>query len=89
MKRQRKRFHTFRRFVIGFYTPQFRDLFFSPEPPQQLFKAVVTVLAGRWDASLRTRVLNNIFFALVALQRRFTLGRRMFRRDASAGYPGQ
>ena len=88
-KRQRKRFQTFRRFVIGFYTPQFRDLFFSPEPPQQLFKAVVTVLAGRWDASLRTRVLNNVFFALVALQRRFTLGRRMFRRDTSAGYPGQ
>src|SRR5262245_59326863 len=26
-RRQRKRFQTFRRFVIGFYTPQFRDLF--------------------------------------------------------------
>jgi flavin-dependent dehydrogenase len=86
-RRQRKRFRTFRRFVIGFYTPQFRDLFFSPEPPQQLFRAVVTILAGRWDASLRTRILNNIFFALVALQRRFTLGRRLFRRDTSAGYP--
>jgi flavin-dependent dehydrogenase len=87
-KRQRKRFRTFRRFVVGFYTPQFRDLFFSPEPPQQLFRAVVTILAGRWDASLRTRVLNNVFFALVAVQRRFTLGRRLFRRDAGAGYPG-
>ncbi|HEX6096921.1 MAG TPA: NAD(P)/FAD-dependent oxidoreductase [Thermoanaerobaculia bacterium] len=87
-RRQRKRFQTFRRFVIGFYTPQFRDLFFSPEPPQQLFRAVVTILAGRWDASLRTRLLNNIFFALVALQRRFTLGRRLFRRDTTAGYPG-
>lgn len=86
-RRQRKRFRTFRRFVIGFYTPQFRDLFFSPEPPPQLFRAVVTILAGRWDASLRTRILNNIFFALVALQRRFTLGRRLFRRDPSAGYP--
>ena len=32
-RRQRKRFETFRRFVTGFYTPQFRDIFFSPEPP--------------------------------------------------------
>lgn len=88
-RRQGKRFRTFRRFVIGFYTPQFRDLFFSPRPPQQLFRAVVTVLAGRWDASLRTRILNNVFFALVAMQKRFTLGRRLFRREASAGYPGE
>lgn len=86
-RRQRKRFRTFRRFVIGFYTPQFRDLFFSPQPPQQLFRAVVTILAGRWNASLKTRVLNNVFFALVALQKRFTLGRRLFRREPSAGYP--
>jgi flavin-dependent dehydrogenase len=86
-KRQRKRFRTFRRFVVGFYTPQFRDLFFSPEPPPQLFRAVVTILAGRWDASLRVRILNNIFFALVALQKRVTLGRRLFRREESAGYP--
>ncbi len=86
-RRQRKRFRTFRRFVIGFYTPQFRDLFFSPKPPPQLFRAVVTILAGRWEASLRTRVLNNVFFALVALQKRFALGRRLFRREESAGYP--
>ena len=26
-RRQRKRFETFRRFVVGFYTPQFRDVF--------------------------------------------------------------
>jgi flavin-dependent dehydrogenase len=29
-RRQRKRFERFRRFVVGFYTPQFRDVFFSP-----------------------------------------------------------
>ena len=57
-RRQRKRFRTFRRFVIGFYTPQFRDLFFSPQPPPQLFRAVVTILAGRWNASrIEQRVL--------------------------------
>ena len=85
--RQRKRFKTFRRFVLGFYTPQFRDLFFDPEPPTLLFRAVVTVLAGRWDASLWTRFLNNIFFTLVAIQNRVALGTKRFRRDAAAGYP--
>jgi flavin-dependent dehydrogenase len=87
-RRQRKRFQTFRRFVIGFYTPQFRDLFFKPNPPQLLFRSVVTILAGRWNASLRTRLLNRVFFALVALQKRFTLTRPLFRRGESAGYPG-
>ena len=86
-RRQRKRFQTFRRFVIGFYTPQFRDLFFKPNPPRLLFQSVVTVLAGRWNASLRTRLLNRVFFALVALQKRFELTRRLFRRDTRAGYP--
>jgi flavin-dependent dehydrogenase len=86
-RRQRKRFRTFRRFVIGFYTPQFRDLFFSPQPPQLLFQAVVTILAGKWDASLRTRLLNRVFFGFVALQKRFSLARTRFRRDAGAGYP--
>jgi flavin-dependent dehydrogenase len=86
-RRQRKRFQTFRRFVIGFYTPEFRDLFFQPDPPEALFRAVVTVLAGRWDASLRTRFLNRIFFLMVALQKRFAIAQRVFRRDVGAGYP--
>ncbi|HYC90100.1 MAG TPA: NAD(P)/FAD-dependent oxidoreductase [Thermoanaerobaculia bacterium] len=87
-RRQLERFRAFRRFVIGFYTPQFRDLFFKPRPPEHLFRAVVTVLSGRWNASLRTRLLNRFFFAIVALQKRFTLTRTIFRRDDSAGYPG-
>jgi flavin-dependent dehydrogenase len=86
-RRQRKRFRTFRRFVIGFYTPQFRDLFFSPDPPALLFRSVVTILAGRWNASAWTRFLNQIFFTFVAIQKRFALGARRFRRDPSAGYP--
>ena len=49
--------------------------------------AIVTVLSGRWDARLRTRLLNRLFFALVALQRRAAIMRPRFRRDASAGYP--
>jgi flavin-dependent dehydrogenase len=86
-RRQRCRYATFRRFVVGFYTPQFRDLFFDPQPPRSIFRAVVTVLAGKWDASLRTRMLNHLFFALVATQKRFQLARRRFRRDTVSGYP--
>jgi flavin-dependent dehydrogenase len=86
-RRQRKRYQTFRRFVIGFYSPQFRDLFFDPHPPQSIFRAVVTVLAGRWNSSLRTRLFNHLFFSLVAFQRRFKFSRARFRRDTTAGYP--
>ena len=86
-RRSRRRYESYRRFVIGFYTPQFRDLFFDPEPPETIFRAVVTVLAGRWDASLRTRLLNRMFFLLVAMQKRFSFSLARFRRDATAGYP--
>lgn len=86
-RRQRRRYETFRRFVVGFYTPEFRDVFFDPDPPEHIFRAVVTVLSGRWDAGLRTRALNQAFFAVVALQKRFSLARARFRRDPAAGYP--
>ena len=88
-RRQARRFRTFRRFVVGFYTPQFRDLFFKPNPPQLLFRAVVTVLAGRWNASLWTRVLNRMFFAVVAAQKRVQLAPRLFSREKTSGYPGE
>lgn len=87
-RRQHKRFKTFRRFVVGFYTPQFRDLFFKPNPPKVLFRSIVTILAGRWDANLRTRLLTRLFFGIVALQKWFALAPRLFRRE-SAGYPGE
>ena len=86
-RRQRKRYEIFRRFVIGFYTPEFRDLFFDADPPKSIFRSVTTVLAGVWDIDLRTRITNQVFFALVALQKRMNLVRSRFRRDASAGYP--
>jgi flavin-dependent dehydrogenase len=86
-KRQRRRYQTFRRFVVGFYTPQFRDIFFDQNPPEHIFRAVVTVLCGRWDSSLRTRLLNRLFFTAVALQKRFDIATSRFRRDATAGYP--
>ena len=88
-RRQRKRFESFRRFVVGFYTPQFRDFFFSPQPPRLIFRSVVTVLAGKWNASLWTRFLNWLFFGMISIQKRFTITRPLFRRDPDAGYPSE
>ncbi|MGH8102700.1 MAG: NAD(P)/FAD-dependent oxidoreductase [Chthoniobacterales bacterium] len=88
-RRQRKRFQRFRRFVVGFYTPQFRDVFFSPEPPRLIFRSVVTILAGKWNASLWTRFLNHLFFGVVSIQKRFNLTRSDFRRDHDACYPAE
>ena len=88
-RRQRKRFETYRRFVTGFYTPQFRDIFFSPEPPPLIFRSVVTMLAGKWNASLWTRFLNQLFFGMVSIQKHFKIARPIFRRDRDAGYPGE
>src|SRR5213080_3759681 len=86
-RRQRKRFERFRRFVVGFYTPQFRDVFFSQEPPKLIFRSVTTVLAGKWNSSLWTRFLNELFFGIIWIQKRLNIARRVFRRDRDAGYP--
>jgi flavin-dependent dehydrogenase len=85
-RRQRRRYETFRRFVVGFYTPQFRDLFFSPEPPKHIFRAVVTVLAGNWKPRFTTRALIELFFFFVAMQRRFDFSPRLARRTAGTGF---
>jgi flavin-dependent dehydrogenase len=68
-KRQRQRYRSFRRFVLGFYTPEFRDLFFDEDPPGRMFRSVVTVFAGYWRPSLATRIWVALFFLLVRLQR--------------------
>lgn len=84
---QQRRYEFFRRYVVGFYTPEFRDRFFAPRPPEWIFRSVVTALAGNWKPDLRTRFFGEVFFASVALQKRVPLGRTRFRRDAAAGYP--
>jgi flavin-dependent dehydrogenase len=68
-RRQRQRYRSFRRFVLGFYTSEFRDLFFSEDPPEQMFRALVTVFAGYWNPTRRTRQWVALFFLLVKLQR--------------------
>jgi flavin-dependent dehydrogenase len=88
-RRQRKRFETFRRFVVGFYTPQFRDVFFSPEPPTLIFRSVATMLAGKWNASFWTRFLNQLFFGMISIQKHFKIAHHAFRRDREAGYPSE
>jgi hypothetical protein len=72
-RRQRARYLSFRRFVRGFYTTEFRDLFFSQEPPPRIFHAVVTVFAGYWRPSLATRFWIAMFFLVVRLQAWFRI----------------
>ena len=88
-RRQRKRFKTYRRFVTGFYTPEFRDIFFSPEPPSLIFRSVVTMLAGKWNASLRTRFLNQLFFGMVSIQKHFKIAPPIFRRGREPVIPAK
>ena len=87
-RRQHRRFVFFRRFVLAFYTPWFRDLFFRPDAPPAIFRGVVTVLAGNWRPSLGSRAALAFFFAVVAAQRRLPLVPRLVRRDPEAGFAG-
>jgi hypothetical protein len=38
---------------------------------------------------LWTRFLNQVFFGMVSIQKRFNITRPVFRRDRDAGYPGE
>jgi 2-polyprenyl-6-methoxyphenol hydroxylase-like FAD-dependent oxidoreductase len=42
----RKGFARFRKFVIGFYEPAFRDIFYSKPPVHALYSSVTSILAG-------------------------------------------
>lgn len=64
-----RRYHHFRRFAIGFYNARFRDLFFANSGRFGIYESVLSVLAGNWRPSLRTRFGIRMFFLLVALQR--------------------
>lgn len=70
-QRQRARYRSFRRFVVSFYTPAFRDLFFSDDPPQRMFRAIIAVLAGYWRPSLVSRIWLRLFFLSVRMQAKF------------------
>jgi flavin-dependent dehydrogenase len=76
-RRQDRRYRSFRRFAVGFYTPAFRDLFFSADPPPRLFRALVTIFAGYWRPTFITRVWVALFFLFVRLQARFHFSPRL------------
>jgi flavin-dependent dehydrogenase len=84
-RRQRARYRSFRRFVVSFYTPAFRDLFFSDDPPQRMFRAIITVLAGYWRPSLVSRVWLWLFFLSVRMQERFRFERSHLESDPRDG----
>jgi flavin-dependent dehydrogenase len=65
----RARYHHFRRFAVGFYDPNFRDLWFRRTNRWGVYEAVLSVLAGNWRPSLAVRLRIRLFFTLVALQR--------------------
>jgi flavin-dependent dehydrogenase len=65
----RARYHHFRRFAVGFYNPNFRDLWFRRTNRWGIYQAVLSVLAGNWRPSLAVRLRIRLFFTLVALQR--------------------
>jgi len=67
----RKRYHYFRRFVVGFYDPYFRRLLFRRSHRLGIYEAVLSALAGNWRPSLGTRLRIQFFFALIALKRLF------------------
>jgi flavin-dependent dehydrogenase len=69
-RRQRQRYRAFRRFVLGFYTPGFRDLLLTTPPVSALFRAIVTSLAGYWRPSRATRAWQRCFFLAARLQER-------------------
>ena len=82
-RRQRQRYRAFRRFVVAFYTPGFRELFFAPVPPSQIFRALITSFAGYWRPSITTRAWQALFFVLVWLRNRVPAASRVA--EAAAG----
>jgi hypothetical protein len=83
----RRRYHHFRRFAVGFYDPNFRDLWFTPASRFGLYEAVLSVLAGNWRPSLATRLRIWLFFVLVRLQRYLPLAPRSARASAVGENP--
>jgi flavin-dependent dehydrogenase len=61
----------FRRYILGWYTPEFVEVF-TGRPPLELLRAgVSTALAGRaFSRGLGQRLLEGVFFSLVAVERR-------------------
>ena len=58
----RKGFRRFRKFVIGFYEPGFRDTFYQKPPLRALYSSVTSILAGGvFETSGALRLWSNVF----------------------------
>ena len=79
-----RRYRHFRRLVVGFYDPAFRDLFLSPSSRLGLFEAVLSTLAGNWRPSWSIRWRLWLFFALVRIQRHVALAPRHLEATSAA-----
>jgi len=76
-RRQRSRYLSFRRFVLAFYTAEFRDLFFAAVPHPRMFRSLITIFAGYWRPSIATRAWVLAFFLVVRLQRYLRIAPRV------------
>lgn len=72
-RKLRRRYDFVRKFVVAFYDPATRDLFFEPRPYFGLHRAISRVLAGGFDLNWRDSLRMKIFFLLGRVQRRFQL----------------
>jgi len=72
-RQQRERYEFVRQFVVGFYDPNFRDLFFSPKPGFGLVRAVTLVLSGFWQPGLLDRLRLRLMFWFAKQQRQRTI----------------
>jgi flavin-dependent dehydrogenase len=71
----RRGFREFRRYVVGFYNPGFRDVFYQQPPVKWLYTSVTSILAG----GVFTRNLPLRFWSRIFL---FFVGREMQGREA-------
>ena len=69
----RKRYHYFRRFVVGFYDPYFRRLLFRRSRRLGIYEAVLSALSGNWRPTFGTRLRIQIFFAIITIKRLFRI----------------
>jgi flavin-dependent dehydrogenase len=67
----RRRYHYFRRFVVGFYDPYFRRLLFRRSRRLGIYEAVLSALSGNWRPSFGTWLRIQVFFAIVEMKRWF------------------
>ena len=76
-RRQRKRYEHFRRYVLGFYRPEFRDLLCQARDYFGLPAAVTSVFAGQERLGLGVRSRLAVFFLLTHLQKKLPLVERL------------